>query len=312
MRALVTGAGGFIGSHIVDFLLKEGIEVYATVRKKGPKNLEHVKDKISVMTLDITDKEKVEKTVRSVKPDYVFHMAAQAFVIPSWEDVENTFNVNALGTINILDAIKKAKIDPVIIVACSSAEYGLTSKDEIPIKESKEFKPSSPYAISKITTDMISYLYWRVYGMKIIRARIFNTIGPRKAGSAIADFSKMIAEYEKGKIKKIGVGNLDCVLDLNDIRDSVRAFWLLAQKGNYGDVYNVCSGKGYSLRDLLNKLISYSGKKIDVYQDKSKIRPLDDPVFIGDNSKLRKLGWKPEISIDETLKDTLDYWRKTV
>jgi GDP-4-dehydro-6-deoxy-D-mannose reductase len=290
-------------------LIGKGLEVHAVVRKRKLKNIAQLKNKIKIYVCDIRNKKKLATVVKKSRPDYVFHLAAQSFVMPSWKDPKATFDTNITGTFYLLDAIKKTGIDPVIVVACSSAEYGLNYKNEIPIKETKEFRPTSPYATSKVSTDMISYLYSQAYDMKIIRARIFNTIGPRKTGSAVADFATMMSEVESGKRKSIEVGNLDGVVDFTDVRDNVNALWMLAKNGKYGEAYNVCSGKGYKINDILEKLLSHSNKKINVVISKKKLRPFDDPIFIGDNSKMKSIGWSPKIGIDKTLKDTLDYWR---
>jgi len=311
-KAMITGCGGFIGSHIADFLLTKNMDIYGIVYEKKSVNIAHLKNKIKTMNLDMKNKKMVEEIVNKIKPDYVFHMAAQSFVIPSWKDPEETFVSNILGTFYLLDAIRKAKINPIIIIACSSAEYGLTQKDEIPINEKKEFRPSSPYAVSKVGTDMLAYLYWQAYQMKIIRIRYFNITGTRKTFDACSDFAKRIVEIEKGKQTALNVGNLEGIRDITDVRDAIKATWLLTEKGNFGDVYNICSSKSYKIKDILNTLISLSNKKIVVKKDKNKLRILDDPIFIGDNSKIKKLGWKPEIPLEKTLCDILDYWRKTI
>lgn len=309
MKALITGAEGFIGSHIADFLLEHDIEVYACVHKKDLGNLEHIRKQIAIVEMDICDKKSVENTMTKIRPDYIFHMAAQSFVIPSWQDIGETFNANIFGTLNILEAARKNNNDPIVVLACSSAAYGLTKENEIPIKETKEFMPSSPYAVSKVTTDMLGFLYWRTYRMKVIRARFFNTIGPRKTGSAVADWGKGIAEIEAGKKEKLGVGNLEPVIDLTDVRDSVKALWLLTKKGQWGEAYNICTGQGHKMSDILTSMIGKSSKKIQVFTDEAKFRPADDPIFVGDNSKIRHLGWAPEISFETMLEDVIDYWR---
>ncbi|MBI2075744.1 MAG: GDP-mannose 4,6-dehydratase [Candidatus Aenigmarchaeota archaeon] len=311
MKAVVTGAGGFLGSHLADLLVEKGLDVYAVINE-DTKNLGHLGERIKIIRCDIADKDAVENLISGVKPDYVFHMAAQSFVIPSWQDPERTFKTNILGTLYLLDAVKKENINPVIAVACSSAEYGMNFPDEIPIKETKIFRPSSPYAVSKVATDMISELYAKTHKMKIIRIRFFNISGPRKTMDACSDFAKGVAEAERGK-PFMTVGNLDGIRDITDARDAVRAVWLLTEKGVYGDVYNVCSGQGYKVRDLLDKLLAMSTKKITVKEkDPEKLRPIDDPLFIGDNSKIRKLGWEPKIKIEQTLRDTLEYWRENL
>ncbi len=308
-KALITGCGGFLGSHLADFLVEKGVDVYGVVYE-DTKNLDQLKGKIKIIKCDISERDSIEKVILDVKPDYVFHLAAQSFVIVSWTSPEQTFKTNVLGTTYILDAIRKAKIDPVIEIACSSAEYGMNYENEIPIKEDKVFRPSSPYAISKIATDMISELYAKTYGMKILRIRFFNISGPRKIFDACSDFAKGVAEVEKGIKPFMSVGNLNGVRDITDCRDAINGMWLLAEKGTFGDVYNICSGQGYNVRDLLNKLISMAGKKIEVKEmDPERLRPIDDPLFVGDNAKMKKLGWSPKIPIEQTLKDTLEYWR---
>lgn len=250
----------------------------------------------------------MQKAVKQAEPDYVFHMGAQSFVMPSWADPEGTYKTNIMGTYYLLEALKES--GAITAVASSSAAYGLNYPEEIPIKETKEFRPSSPYAVSKAAADMLTFLYWRTYGMKTLRLRFFNTIGPRKTGSAVADWTRGVAEIEAGRRQELGVGNLEPVVDLTDVRDSVKAIWLLTKKGKWGDAYNICSGRGHKMKEVLDRITSMSSKKIKVVTDKAKLRPSDDPIFIGDNTKLKKLGWKPEIPLDETLKDTLDYWRR--
>lgn len=309
MRAFITGMGGFIGSHLADFLLDNGLEVAGTIHVNGSRNVEHIRDRVKIFRCDVSEKDAVEKLVRACEPDFIFHLAAQSFVIPSWNDPESTFKSNINGTLHVLEAARRMTTDPKIFVACSSAEYGLNFQEEIPITEKKEFRPSSPYAVSKIATDMLSYLYWQTYKMKIVRGRFFNITGPRKSKDACSDFAKMVAETEAGMRQKIEAGNLEGVRDITDARDAVKAVWMLMENAKYGDTYNICSGKGYKIREILDMLISFSTGQIEVATDKEKLRPLDDPVFVGDNSKISRLGWKPSIPIETTLRDMLDYWR---
>lgn len=310
MRAFITGMGGFIGSHLADFLLAKGLEVCGTVYTNGAGNLEHIKDKVKIFRCDIGNKTEIEKLISSAEPDYIFHLAAQSFVVPSWKDPEQTFRSNISGTLNVLECARQLKTEPKIFVACSSAEYGLNLPEEIPITEAKEFRPSSPYAVSKVATDMLAYLYWQTYKMNVIRGRFFNITGPRKRGDACSDFARMVAEAEGGKRSRIEAGNLEGIRDITDARDAVKAALLLAEKGRYGDAYNICSASGHKIKEILDMVLSFSKKRIEISLDKGKLRPLDDPVFIGDNSKIKKLGWKPEIPIEKTLRDLLDYWRQ--
>jgi len=188
-KCLITGYEGFIGSHMADYLVKKGIDVYASVYA-DTKNTKHLKGIISMVNCDIRDKDKLEKIMIDIKPDLVFHFAAQSLVIPSWQDIKETLDTNILGTFYVLDAIRKANIDPTVVVACSSAEYGLNYSHEIPVKETKEFRPISPYGVSKIGTDMFAYLYWQAYKMRVIRIRPFNMTGPGKVFDACSDFAR--------------------------------------------------------------------------------------------------------------------------
>ena len=306
MRALITGMDGFIGSHLADFLLEKGFSVYGTFHR-GQKNTPKAARAIKC---DVSKKGSVANIIKRIRPDYVFHMAAQSFVVPSWLDPETTMRANVIGTLNILEALKNT--DTKVAVACSSAEYGLTQKSELPIKEENALRPSSPYAVSKVGTDMVSYVYYNAYGMKLFRIRFFNIIGTRKRMDACSDFARGIVEVEKGKKKYLEVGNLDGVRDFTDVRDAVKAVWMITKKGKYGDVYNVCSGRGHKMRDVLDILLSMSNRKIEVKQSDKRMRKIDDPIFIGDNSKLRGLGWKQDIRIEKTLQDLIDYWRNEI
>lgn len=308
-KTLITGCGGFIGSHLAEFLLEMGLSVYGIVHQNSG-NIDYLKDKLNILRCNILDKESVESIIAEVNPDLVFHLAAQSLVMPSWHDPEKTFKVNTLGTLYLLDSIRKAAIDPVIEVACSSAEYGFSNEDEIPIKETKEFRPASPYGVSKVAEDMLAQLYWRTYSMKIVRVRPFFVIGSRKESDVCSDFARGIAEIEAGQRDSLSVGNLETVRDFVDVKDAVRAMWLLMRKGAPGKVYNICSGKGYKIKDILDKLISLSSQPVEVRPDPNLMRLSDEPVIIGDNSKLCGLGWKQQIPIETTLTDILDYWRR--
>lgn len=314
MKILITGGSGFIGSHLAEFLVNKGfkdvhVEYWSDEKLE---NVEHLKDKIKLIKFDIRDGKAAKEAVAKIKPDLVFHLAAQSFVTVSWKEPKRTLETNIIGTFNLFDSIIKEGSNPVIISVCSSAEYGMTEKYEIPIKEKKEFRPISPYAVSKIAQDMLSLQYYQSHGLKIIRTRIFNTTGPRKRYDACSDFAKGIAEVEHGISDSLKVGNLDVIRDFTDVRDCVKALWLLYEKGKPGEVYNICSGNGIKVGDVVKKLVGMSEKDVKVVKDKSKFRIIDDPLYVGDNKKIRSLGWKPEIRIDETLLDTLGYWREKV
>jgi GDP-4-dehydro-6-deoxy-D-mannose reductase len=308
IRCLVTGAEGFLGCHLAEFLVAKGLTVYGTVQG-DTRNLDHIKDRLALLPCDVADRQRVNEVALETKPDVVFHLAAQSLPVLSWQDPETTFRVNVMGTLHLLEAIRRAGLDSVVVVAGSSAEYSIRGQDEMPIKESRELRPTSPYGVSKVAVDLLSRFYWQTYGMKVIRARPFFVIGPRKASDVCSDFARGIVEVEKGRSDRLRVGNLEAVRDFLDVRDAVRALWLLAEKGTPGAVYNVCSGVGHSVREVLDILISLATRPIPVEPDPTRLRTADEPVVIGDNGRLRALGWKPEIPLDRALGAVLDYWR---
>lgn len=308
-RVLITGCGGFIGSHLADFLITKDLSTYGMVHGET-RNVDHLRNKMTVLNGDLTNKEEVEQVVSEIQPDIVFHLAAQSFVTTSWEEPEETLRVNVLGTFYLLDSISKLKIVPIIEVIGSSAVYGAWDAQEMPLSEDKEFRPTSIYAVSKTAQDMLAYFYWRACKMKIIRIRPFNITGPRKTFDACSDFAKSVTEVERKLKEVVEVGNLDTVRDFTDVRDAVKALWLLADKGEYGQTYNVCSGKGYKMEEILKQLISLSDCDIKYRVVPEKVRPFDDPIIVGDNTKLRSLGWEPQVPLEKTLTDMLDYWRR--
>jgi len=306
MRCLITACGGFIGSYLAEYLLSQGQTVYAVDRRIS-KNLRSLNE-VSIRQCDILDRECVKKAILEIKPERIFHLASQTFVKPSWEDPEQTFRANVFGTLHILDAVLNAKISPTIEVVCSSSEYAV-ARDGNPIGEDSLLEPSSPYALSKLAQDYLASLYARAYGMNIIRLRPFAIIGPRKIGDMCSDFARGIVAIERGEQEFLNVGNLDAVRDFLDVRDAVAGLWLISNTGASNEIFNICSGKGYSVRQILERLIQLSNVKINAREETRLMRPLDEPIKIGDNSKLRSLGWTPRIPIDQTLSDILTYWR---
>jgi GDP-4-dehydro-6-deoxy-D-mannose reductase len=308
-KCLITGCNGFVGSQLAEFLTKKGVIVHGTIRRNRER-IAHLGDKITVFECEILDKERVESVVLQVKPDIVFHLAAQSRVAPSWQDPEETFKVNILGTLYLLEALRKVPTDPVVVVVCSAAEYGYRERDELPMIEDREFRPSDPYAVSKVAQDLLAHLYWQTYRMKVIRVRPFNITGPGMTGDACSDFARGIVEIERDQRAVLNVGDLDSVSDITDVGDAVEALWLVAERGMPGEVYNMGSGVGYRVGDLLDKLVRMSNRTVNVLQDNTKIRASRGQVQIGDNKKLCELGWRPLIPIEKTLSDMLDYWRK--
>jgi len=317
MKVLITGITGFVGSHLAEFLLsKKDVQIYGIERwRSRTENIKHIKSHLKIVECDIRDASSVRKIVSEIKPDRIFHLAAQSFVPTSWSAPTETISTNVLGELNIFEAVRQEKINPRILVAGSSEEYGAVKPEDLPIKESVPLRPLSPYAVSKVGQDLLGYQYFMSYGMHIIRTRGFNHSGPRR-GEVFAEsnFAKQIAEIEKGLIEPvIHVGNLEAKRDYTDVRDMVKGYCLALEKGKAGEVYNICNGNAYSMKEVLDRLISFSRKKVRVVQDPERIRPSDVAILKGDNTKfVKKTGWKPEISLDKTLMDLLNYWREKV
>ena len=317
MKVLITGITGFAGSHLADFLLAKGnIEVYGIERwRSRTENIEHIKDKITLMGCDIRDASSVKKLIEKVEPDKIFHLAAQSFVPTSWHAPQETLTTNIIGELNVFEAVRELGVNPLIQIAGSSEEYGLIKEDELPIKETNPLRPLSPYAVSKVGQDLLGYQYYKSYGLDIIRTRGFNHSGPRRGEVFVcSDFAKQIAQIEKKKQEPvIHVGNLEAIRDFTDVRDMVKAYWLAAEKGKPGEVYNICSGKGYEIKKVLDILLSLTKEKIEIKKDPKRMRPSDVAVLVGDCKKFREVtGWKPEIPFEKTLEDLLNYWRERV
>lgn len=313
-RCLITGITGFVGSHLAELLLKENYEVYGISRwRSSTENIESIKEKISLIDADLTDAYSLENAVKEAKPEYIFHLAAQSFVPMSWKAPVDTFLINVIGQINLFEAVRSIGIEPKIQIACSSEEYGFVHPNEIPIKETNPLRPQSPYAVSKVSQDYLGYQYFQSYGMKIIRTRGFNHTGPRRGEVFVtSNFAKQIVEIEKNIRKNvIHVGNLEAKRDFTDVRDMVRGYLLSVKKGKPGEVYNICSGKSYAIREVLDMLLGMSKVKVKIQQDSERMRPSDVPILQGSYEKFNKdTGWTPEIPFEKTLGDLLDYWRE--
>lgn len=314
MRALITGVTGFVGSHLAEYLLaKNDVEVYGTIRWRSRReNINPIQKHISLIECDLNDGNSVRKMMDSVRPDYIFHLAAQSFVLTSWHAPADTLLTNVLGQLNIFESIKETGINPRIQIAGSSEEYGMVYADEVPIKEENPLRPLSPYAVSKVTQDLLAYQYYMSYKLNVVRTRAFNHSGPRRGDVFVeSNFAKQIADIEKGHQEPvIKVGNLEAKRDYTDVRDIVRAYWLALEKAKAGEVYNICTGKSYAIKDVLNILLSMSNIKIKIQEDPARLRPSDVPILEGDFSRFRTAtGWKPEIPFEQTLKDLLEYWR---
>lgn len=314
MKVLITGIAGFLGSHLSEYLLtKDNIEIYGVIKPRGDiENIRHIKDKLILYECDIRDAHSVEDVLKKVSPEKIFHLAAKSHVVTSWQAPEETLTTNILGQLNIFESVRKLKVNPFIQVAGSSEEYGLVGEDELPVKETRLLRPLSPYAVSKVAQDLLGYQYHKSYGLNIIRTRAFNHTGPRRKEVFVcSNFAKQIAMIEKGKQAPIiYAGNLKPKRDFTDVRDVARAYWLVLERCQPGEVYNICSGKAREIKEILDILLSFSKHKIEVREGPEKLRPSDIPVMQGDSAKLReKTGWKPEIPFEQTLEDLLNYWR---
>ncbi len=317
-KILITGITGFAGSHLAEFMVSEDkYTIWGThISDRNLQNLEKIREKIELLKLDLVDASKVAEIIESVKPDIIFHLAAFASVGQSFQKPLDVFINNTAAELNVLEGAKKAKLSGCKILVTSSAQvYGFVSEKDLPITEQAPFKPNNPYSVSKITQDYLALQYFLEYKLSIVRLRPFNHLGPRlSAEFSIARFAKDIARIEKGLIKPtLTVGNMATKRDFTDVRDMVQAYVKAADKCIDGEAYNIGSGTSYSMQEMLDKLLSLATVKISVEQDQSLFRPSDIPELRCDATKFRQVtGWKPEIPIEKTLQDTLDYWRSLV
>lgn len=348
MRVLITGTTGMAGSHLAEYILANhhDAEVYGTYRwRSRMDNLQDLsrngllrmvaeggnisrsgvlarmieeqgeRGHLNLIECDLTDAASVKKVISAVRPSHIFHLAAQSYVPASWNAPATTLNINAGGQIHIFEAVIESELDPRIHIAGSSEEYGLVLPDEVPIKESNPLRPLSTYAVSKVTQEMLAWQYFQSYGLKTVVTRGFNHTGPRRGHVFVtSSFAKQIAEIEVGRRPQIvQVGDLSSKRDWTDVRDIVRGYWLAAEHGIPGEVYNIGSGVARTAGDMLNLLLSMSQAKIEVRQDESRMRPSDVKILLSDSTKLcRQTGWHPEIPFERTMRDLLDYWRERV
>lgn len=305
MRILVTGAGGFVGGHLVPTLRSQGHDVVGTA-------LEPQDD---FLPLDITDAEMIDRVVSEVRPDAVFHLAGQSSVSLSWKEPALTYEVNANGTHYLLDAIHRHRPDCKVHVAASSDEYGKVDPSECPIDESAPLRPVSPYAVSRVAGEWIGRMFHESFGLHVVVTRAFMHIGPGQPASfATADWARQIALAEMGENEPVvSTGNLEIRREFGDVRDVVKAYIAVLEKGEPGDAYNVATGEAHALGTVLGILLEMAETELEVVVDPQKLRPVDFPVLFGSAAKLERLtGWKPEYRIEDTLRAVLDHWRARV
>lgn len=315
MKALITGISGFVGSHLAEYLLSRNVEVTGTIRHRSRMDhIRHLKS-VQLMECELRDPFSVETLLAKVKPDLIFHLAAQSFVPTSWNSPVDTIHNNVAGQVNIFEAVRRLDLDCKIQIACSSEEYGHVEPHEVPIKETNPLRPLSPYAVSKVAQEYLGYQYHKSYGLHVIPTRTFNHTGPRRGENFVtSNFAKQIAEIEAGKKPPvIMVGNLLAKRDFTDVRDVVRAYWMALEKGVPGESYNIASGQCCTIREMLDLLLSFSSLEIEVKEDPERLRPSDVEILLGDYSKFHEAtGWKPEIPFKKTMEDLLNYWRERV
>lgn len=322
VKNLITGIGGFVASHLADFLLESGEEVIGTYRwTEDLKRIDHIIDRIKRVPVDLLDLSATWTALDAHRPDYIYHLAAQSYVTDSFSNPAITIQTNTMGTLYLLDAVRLLKqkegYDPVIHVCSSSEVYGQVKEHEVPIRESNEFRPANPYAVGKVGEDMIAYQYHQSYGIKAIRTRMFTHTGPRRTMmSAECNFARQIALIEKGRQQPtIRVGNLDSIRTFADVRDAVRAYYVLVRKCRPGEVYNIGGDRTMRIGDMLAHLIGLSPMKdrIQVEVDPQLLRPSDVTLQIPDCSKFKdESGWQPTIPFEKTMQDLLDWWRANI
>jgi len=315
-----------VGSHLADYLLANtDLEIYGFLRwNEDLSNIKHLssrinaEDKIHLIYGDINDISSLHRAVEIAKPTYVFHLAAQSYPLTSFQSPLETLQTNIIGTANLLETIKNSGLDPVVHICASSEIFGRVPKEYLPINENCTFHPASPYAISKVGTDLIGRFYGEAYNMKVMTTRMFTHTGPRR-GDVFAEssFAKQIAMIEEGIIDPvIKVGNLDSLRTWSDVRDAVRAYYMLVTTNPVpGEYYNIGGSYTCSIREMLNYLISISTKKdiIKIEIDYTRLRPIDADLQIPDTSKFKKhTGWEPKITFEQTMNDLLNYWRQRV
>ncbi|MBI5594728.1 MAG: GDP-mannose 4,6-dehydratase [Elusimicrobia bacterium] len=315
-RVLITGITGSGGSYMAEHAVGQGAEVHGIARwhsTSTPKNLEAVADKVTVHECDLNDLSSVVNTLKAVKPDAVFHLASHANVRASFTTPLAVLQNNIMGTANLLEGIRLAGLDPVVQLCSTSEVYGQVLPHEVPIKEDNQMRPSSPYAVSKVAQDLLGLTYFRSYGMKVVRTRMFAYLNPRRTDLFATSFARQVARIEAGLQKELTHGNLDSVRTIIDVRDAMDSYWVATEKGRPGEAYNIGGTKVISVGDFLALLKKLARKDIPTRQDPALLRPSDVTLQVPDTSKFeRETGWKPKHSFADSVAHLLDYWRTQV
>lgn len=309
-KALIIGAAGFVGGYLTRHL-RDGCGMEVHVIKLPAEELRERNG--NVYNLDILNKEDIVSLLYEIRPDYIFHLAAQSSVGVAWRNPSLTIDINIKGSVNVMDAARELYYKPRILLIGSGEEYGQIRADEIPLKEENRIRPGNLYAATKACQNMIGRIYAQAYDMEVMMVRAFNHIGPAQSSIfVVSDFCRQAAEIERGLRKPVMyVGNLSARRDFTDVRDVVQAYSLLMEFGEPGETYNVGRGSSVSIKEALELILSMCGREVKVETDRNKLRPVDIPVIEADISKIRELtGWSPQIPLEQTIRETLDYWRE--
>jgi GDP-4-dehydro-6-deoxy-D-mannose reductase len=310
--ALVTGADGFIGSHLAEFLLSKGWRVTGTflsdlTEDAGRRNYPFVQ-------CDLRNGQRVAQVLSECRPSHVFHLGAQSLPTISWQNPVGTFDSNIMGSLHLFEGVRHMRQRPVVVSACSSAEYGHVHASDIPVTEEQPLLPLHPYGISKVCLDLLAREYFLDYGVPAVNLRLFNTTGPGKTNDAPSDFVRQLARIRHGlQPPVIEVGNLRPRRAFLDVSDTVRGFYIAALRGQRGEAYNLCADRTHRISELLNFAIRLSGVKVEVRGASHLMRPSDEKIIFGSTAKFHKhTGWKPVRSIEQTLQSMLDYWDQKI
>ena len=314
MRVLITGMNGFAGGVLCQLLLQK--THWTLIGLANKTSGDRVNARIQWWQIDLVDPLPIKRLLRFERPDIIFHLAAQASVPQSWEDAWNTYQVNLHGTLNLFEAVVQNRLTPRIVVIGSNEVYGApANSEELPFTEKHLLRPNNPYGVSKVAQETLAMQYRYSHGLDVIAVRPFNHIGPGQRPSfVLSSFASQIAEIEQGKrVPVIDAGNMSAQRDFTDVRDTVRAYYMITRFADAGRIYNVCSGQPRSIQSVFDLMVQMSRVSIEVRNDPGKYRVVDTPVSYGDNSLVRQeTGWEPQIPFEQTVSDILNYWRDKV
>jgi GDP-4-dehydro-6-deoxy-D-mannose reductase len=311
--AFVTGAEGFIGSNLVKFLQAKGWNTVGSYRLHGTNSFPKAAN-LQFVQCDLSNGQRLTQLINDHQPTHIFHLGAQSLPTVSWADPVGTFESNVMGSLHLFEAVRRMKRTPVVVSACSSAEYGHVPASAVPVTEEQALRPLHPYGISKVCLDLLAHEYFLDYDIPTVNLRLFNTTGPGKTDDAPSDFVRQLIRVKKGlQPPVIEVGNVKPRRAFLDVNDTVRAFYLAAMKGKRGEAYNLCASTTYEIGELLRMAIQLSGVKVNVQPSKRLMRPSDEKIIFGSSAKFRKdTGWKPKMSIEQTLSSMLKYWDRVL